>query len=280
MHITHYEIDQLINEDVPYIDLTCSLLGIHTQQTQIRYITREAGVVAGTEFVQKMFQNLGITCADIKSSGTAIAQGDVLISGIGSAQDIHTVWKIAQNVLDYSSGIASTTRKMADICEQQPRKVALLTTRKNIPGTKKLAINAIIAGGAIPHRLGLSETVLIFEQHRKFFPNDDALAAKIAEIKHLSVEKKIVIEADNIDEALRFATIGADIIQFDKVSPDLLSEAVPILHTQFPHLQILAAGGINPGNIAQFAATGVDGIVTTAPYYAKALDVKVEIVPL
>lgn len=280
MRISHHEIDLLINEDVPYIDLTCSLLGIDSQRAKISYITREDGVVAGSEQVQKMFEIEGITLTHIKPSGTSIHKGDLLIAGEGTAKAIHTIWKIGQNVLDYCSGIASTTRKMADICAKAERKIALLTTRKNIPGTKQLAIAGIMAGGAMPHRLGLSETVLIFAQHRKFFQDDAALAAKIAEIRHLAIEKRIVIEADNLNEALRFSSMGADIIQFDKMSVTALLEAVPVLRKQFPHIRILAAGGINPQNIHEFITTDVDGIVTTAPYYAKALDVKVEIEPL
>ncbi len=277
MHIKNEDIENLINEDVPYIDLTCALLGINTQIATISYITREDGIVAGSEHVKQMFELEGITLTHIKPSGTRIAKGDTLISGQGPAAAIHTVWKIGQNVLDYCSGIASTTRKMVDICEASPRKIALLTTRKNIPGTKKLAISGIMAGGAMPHRLGLSETILIFEQHRQFFPDDAALSAKISEIKHLAVEKRIVIEADNLEEALRFADMGADIIQFDKVSVSDLLEAVPILRSRFPHLRILAAGGITLQNIHEFTTTDIDGIVTTAPYYAKALDVKVVI---
>lgn len=280
MFIKTDDIERLISEDMPYIDLTCSLLGIQTQSTKIEYRTREAGVVCGTEVVLKMFQQLGITCLEMKPSGTKIAPNDLLISGTGSAEAIHTVWKIAQNILDYSSGIASTTHKMAVVCANAPEKIALLTTRKNIPGTKSLAIAGIMAGGAMPHRLGLSETILIFKQHRAFFKDDAALGAKIAEIKHLACEKRIVIEADNLEEALRFVAMGAEIIQFDKVSVADLKVAVPALKAQFPSIRILAAGGINPGNIAEFVTTGVNGIVTTAPYYAKALDVKVDITPI
>lgn len=280
MHIKNEEIENLINEDVPYIDLTCTLLGINTQIATISYITREDGIVAGSEHVQKMFELEGVTLTHIKPSGTRIVKGDVLISGQGPAAAIHTVWKIGQNVLDYCSGIASTTRKMVDMCESSPRKIALLTTRKNIPGTKKLAIAGIMAGGAMPHRLGLSETILIFEQHRQFFQDDAALSAKISEIKHLAIEKRIVIEADNLEEALRFADMGADIIQFDKMSVTDLLKAVPIVRAQYPSIKILAAGGIHPQNIYEFTTTDIDGIVTTAPYYAKALDVRVDIKPL
>ena len=69
MHIKNEDIDNLINEDVPYIDLTCALLGINTQIATISYITREDGIVAGSEHVKQMFELEGITLTHIKPSG-------------------------------------------------------------------------------------------------------------------------------------------------------------------------------------------------------------------
>ncbi|GGZ83428.1 ModD protein [Ignatzschineria indica] len=277
MFVTTAAIERLIEEDIPYIDLTSELLGIDQAPAEIRYITRMDGVVAGTEIVAKLCRHLDIELLSMKRSGTRIAAGDELLKARGSGANIHTLWKVGQNILDYSSGVATMTRKMVDICEAASPKVALLTTRKSIPGTKALAINGIVAGGAVPHRLGLSETILIFKQHRQFLGSDEALAAKIAEIRHLACEKRIVIEADSMEEARRFAKMGVDIIQFDKLSVEALKEAVAELRIHYPDLHILAAGGINGSNIEQYCQTGVNGIVTTAPYYAKALDIKVEI---
>ncbi len=280
MFITTDEIERLICEDVPYIDLTCELLDIRDQIAEIRYATRENGIVAGTEIVAKMFECLGIELIEMKRSGESINAGDVVLIGKGSSEAIHTVWKIGQNIIDYSSGVATTTRKMVNACNEAQPKIALLTTRKNIPGTKKLAIQGIVAGGAMPHRLGLSETILIFEQHRQFFATDEALAQKIAEIKYLTCEKKIVIEADNLADGLRFAKIGADAIQFDKLTSKQLKEAVVEMRKAYPNVTLLGAGGINHTNIQLYCETGVDGLVTTSPYYAKALDIKVMINPL
>ncbi len=277
MFMTTAAIERLIEEDIPYIDLTSQLLGIDQAPAEIDYITRMAGVVAGTEIVAKLCRHLDIELMSMKRSGEALSAGDSLLKARGSGAAIHTLWKVGQNILDYSSGVATMTRKMVDICEAASPKVALLTTRKSIPGTKSLAIAGIVAGGAVPHRLGLSETILIFKQHRQFLGSDAALADKIAEIRHLACEKRIVIEADTLEEARRFAKMGVDIIQFDKLSVETLKLAVAELRSKYPTLHILAAGGINGSNVAQYCETGVNGIVTTAPYYAKALDIKVEI---
>lgn len=277
MFMTTEEMERFIREDVPYIDLTSTLLGIEQTATEIQYITRSGGFVAGTEIVAKLCERLGIEVLSMKSSGTRIHACDQLLTAKGWGDAIHTLWKVGQNILDYTSGVASTTRKMVDICQHAPQKVALLTTRKSIPGTKALAIHGIVAGGAVPHRLGLSETILIFKQHRQFFKDDAALSQRLSEIRHLTCEKKIVIEADHLEEAIRFAKMPIDAIQFDKLTPEQLSAAVMHMRAHHPQLTLLGAGGINLSNIEAYAQTEVDGLVTTAPYYAKALDIKVNI---
>ena len=80
------------------------------------------------------------------------------------------------NILEYSSGIATRTKKMVDKAKLVNPHVAVLATRKSFPGTKELSIKSIIAGGAFPHRLGLSETILIFKQHVAFLGNINDLA--------------------------------------------------------------------------------------------------------
>lgn len=280
MYYTTAEVESLIAEDVPYIDLTNELLGVCDEVAEIAYYTRENGVVSGIDIVMKMFQLLNIELITYLPTGHNIKAGDIVLKGRGRAKDLHTVWKIGQNVIDYASGIATMTAKMAEICNGSSRKVALLTTRKNVPYTKKIAIEAIIAGGAVPHRLGISETILIFKQHRAFFKDDEALEKRIRSIRHLAIEKKIVIEAESLEEAFYFSNFEIDAIQFDKLKPEALIEAVQILREKSPHLTLLAAGGINLSNIDEYVKTGVDGIVTTAPYYAKALDIGVNITPI
>jgi molybdenum transport protein len=162
------EIDGLIKEDVPYLDLTSLALGIKDQQGTITYFTREDAVVCGTEEAGQVFDRLHINLNYAVPSGQAVKAGDVLISGTGRAADLHMAWKICQNILDHCSGIATKTRRMVDLAKSYNPDLSILTTRKCFPGTKELAIKAILSGGAMPHRLGLSETILIFKQHMNF----------------------------------------------------------------------------------------------------------------
>jgi molybdenum transport protein len=271
------EIDRLINEDVPYIDLTSWTLGIREQVGQITYFTRDDAVVCGTEEVRAIFDRLHIEMDHMVPSGRQVIAGSELIIGTGRAEDLHIAWKVGQNILDNCSGIATKTKKMVDIVKAANPNMAVLTTRKGFPGTKALATKAIMAGGAMPHRLGLSETILIFKQHLNFIGGFESLLNKLPEIKAECCEKKIIVEATTLDQALDLCRAGVDGIQFDKMSVSDLSNAVNNLNEEFPDKVLLAAGGINETNIAEYAKTNVNGLVTTSLYSAKPIDIGVRI---
>ena len=152
----------------------------------------------------------------------------------------------------------------------------VLTTRKSMPGAKDLLTSAIMAGGAFPHRLGLSETVLVFENHMEFMGGFGAFVEQLPNIKSKCIEKKLFVEA-NAEQAHTLARVsaggeGVDGIQLDKVPVEQLASLVAELREIDPRLTLIAAGGINPENAAAYAATGVDGLATTAPFSAKPCD--------
>ncbi|MCL2856718.1 MAG: ModD protein [Oscillospiraceae bacterium] len=280
MFIAIEEIDRLIKEDVPYIDLTSWSLGIGDQLGRIAYFTRDEAVACGTEEVKMIFERLSIKTEQLIPSGTAAKPGDELICGTGRACDINIAWKVGQNILDHCSGIATKTRKMVQIVKEANPNVAVLTTRKGFPGTKSLAIKSIMVGGATPHRLGLSETVLIFKQHIDYIGGFEALLAKIPELRIECCEKKVLVESTEYEQARLLCEAGVDGIQFDKLSAEALKEAVAKLRAEFPKVIFLAAGGVNEKNAAEYAKTNVDGIVTTSLYSAEPIDVGVKIKPL
>ena len=277
MFISIEDIDRLIKEDVPYIDLTSWSLGIFDQAARITYSAREDCVVCGTEEVRQIFNRLNIKTERLVASGKNVNPGDALISGTGRGADIHMAWKVGQNILEHCSGIATKTRNMVQLVKKQNPNIAVLTTRKGFPGTKALAVKAIMAGGAVPHRLGLSETILVFEQHLGLIGGFDALLDRIDDLKTECCEKKIIVETSNYEEAHRLCEIEVDGIQFDKVPVADLIRHVAKLKAAFPRVTLLAAGGINEGNAGEYARTGVDGIVTTSLYSAKPVDIGAKI---
>jgi molybdenum transport protein len=277
MFISIEEIDRFIKEDVPYIDLTTWSLGIHDKKGSVSYFTREESVVCGTEEVRMIFERLNIKTEQFTPSGANVKPGDELISGAGRGCDIFMAWKAGQNILEHCSGIATKTRQMVKLVKESNPHVTILTTRKGFPGTKALSVKAVMAGGAVPHRLGLSETVLIFKQHIDYIGGFDALLSRIPALKKECCEKKILVETNDYNEAKKLCEAGVDGIQFDKIPAADLKGIVEKLKKEFPQAVLLAAGGINEKNAAEYAQANIDGIVTTSLYTAKPVDIGVKI---
>lgn len=275
-----YEIDRLIEEDVPYLDLTSHLLGIEAQPARITIFTREKGIACGTEEAEGIFEKLEIQVDAKVPSGARIYHGDVLISGTGEAGSLHMAWKIAQNVLEYCSGIATKTGRLLEEARVRNSRLMILATRKNFPGTRKLVTKGIIAGGGLPHRLGVSESVLVFGNHLNILGGLEGLLDRLEEIKALACEKKIIVETSDLEEAAVLAAAGVHGIQLDKVVFEDVREKLAALKGQFPDLTVLVAGGINDKNAESYSDPNVDGIVTSSLYYGKPLDLGCRIEPL
>lgn len=272
-------IDYFISEDVPYLDLTSEVLGIADQAGEMEYYTREECVLAGTDVVRRIARNLGCEVVAVRFDGDRIAEGESFMTLRGPASALHQVWKVGLNTFDHLSAVATKTRQMVDAAHEANPRCEILTTRKSMPGAKDLLTAAVRAGGAWPHRLGLSETVLVFDHHIAFLGGFDAFVGCLPEIKRRCVEKKLFVEAGE-EQARILARAGVDGIQFDKVPVERLASLVEELRAIDPHLTLIAAGGINPGNAAAYAATGVDGLATTAPFSAKPLDMSVRMRPV
>ena len=279
MRISNSRLEYLVKEDVPYIDLTTAVLGIADVRGEMEYYTREECVVAGVEEVARIAEMLGCKTECLCRSGDTVQAGAAIMRVQGVAGNLHQVWKVGLNLFDHLSAIATKTRGMVRAVHAVNPSCEVLTTRKVMPGVKDLLMEAIMVGGAFPHRLGLSETMLVFESHMEFMGGFDAFIEQLPVIRRRCIEKKLFVEASP-EQARILADVGVDGIQFDKVKPRELETLVPELREIDPHITLIAAGGINPVNATDYAATGVDGIVTTALYTAKPLDMSVRMFAL
>jgi len=279
--LNDHELEAFLSEDVPYGDLTTTSLGISDQRARITFSTRDRPLVAScTEEAVRLCRLYGLEIDGFIKSGALIPPKSVFLEAHGEAGNIHRIWKSVQNLIDYASGIATYTHEAVLLARSINPDIVVATTRKTTPFTKKIAIKAVESGGGVAHRFGLSESILIFDYHRVFFPADEAFAEALNKAKKNNPEKKIVIEAEDIAQALKFAAMGVDILQLEKFPLSKLSDAVQILRADYPHIALIATGGISVKNIAEYAATGVDMIVTSSPYSAQPADIKVRIEPL
>lgn len=278
MTIFDSELEKILEEDVGYGDLTTSALGICDHKATIKFSSRSDFLVAScVEEASRMCKMMNLDMMGQISSNAVLKKGDLLLQANGSASNIHKAHKSVQNLLDYSCGISTYTKKMVDLTKEINPDMIIATTRKTPPYLKKIAIKSIKAGGAIAHRLNLSESILIFKHHRAFFPDQHSLQNAILKIKRENIEKHLIMEADSYEEAMSFAKMGVDILQLDKFEFSALQKSVKALKENYPHIKIIATGGINLSNVQEYAQLKVDMIVTSSPYFAPPADIKVEI---
>ncbi|WP_251178119.1 ModD protein [Adlercreutzia agrestimuris] len=279
VRIPHARIEQIIAEDVPYIDLTSMVLGIDSQRGKMEFYTRQDCVLAGVQVVKHIAEQVGCCVISSCEDGETLVAGKTFMTLEGSAADLHVAWKVCLNTFDHLSAVATKTREMVEAAHRGNPSCEILTTRKSMPGVKDLLTEAVLIGGAFPHRLGLSETVLVFDHHMTFLGGFDAFLEQIPSIKTRCVEKKLFVEA-NAEQALRLVKAGVDGIQLEKIPVEELAALVQAIRQINPHVTLVAAGGINPDNAQAYAATGVDGLATTAPFSASPLDMSVRMLAL
>jgi molybdenum transport protein len=129
-------------------------------------------------------------------------------------------------------------------------------------------MKSILEGGAFPHRLGLSETILLFPHHRILYENQDQFLNAIKKLQERVPEKHVVVETSTFEEAKLLLDNKVTVLQVDKASPEVLEKIVAYKNSTNKDAKILAAGGIGLKNVHEYAKTGVDGIVTSAVYVA------------
>ena len=274
MFFKESEIDFFIDGDLPFFDLTTDALGIRKEKGRIAFIAREEAVVSCTEEAARVLEKLGASEIEFISSGSNVQPKTTILQAEGSAENLHKAWKVCQNILEYAGGIATYTRKMSLLASPIP----IFATRKSQPGFKKIAMKSVMSGGGHPHRLGLSETFLLFDNHREFLEEDELLSRIETLQKGAMLEKLMAVETDSLEDAIKFAERGIRLFQLEKFPPDTLAETVKTLKKRYPDIRLLATGGIRLENVEAYAKTGVDGLITTAPYYyAPPADIGVKI---
>ena len=277
MHFSDHELEQLIHDDVPFLDLTTHVLGLSTQTGSIHYSAREPTLLCCTEEAARILQKLGLSVVSCAASGTQIPAGETFLSATGSATAIHSAWRVALNLMEHACGIATRTHDLVQKARTANPAIVVTATRKSLPWAKKMMVKAIITGGALPHRLGLSETFLLFDEHLRFMGGLDTALPQLRTIKTRLGEKMLVAEAHNLDDALKLAQAGVDMVQLDKFSVADTQYANSVLKAAVPTLKVAIAGGINRDNCAAYAATGVDMLVTSSLYFGKPADIKATI---
>ncbi len=266
-------LQELIQEDAPYGDMTTMGLGLADAPGRVVMAARQPMTVCGTEEAARLFELYGASATVIAPSGTHVLAGAELLSAHGRASTLLLVWKVAQTLMEYASSISSEVARIVTELRAAGHAQPLACTRKSFPGARALSVKAVLQGGGIMHRMGLSETMLLFPEHRVFL--DVSTDDMVGRLRKYQPEKRLVVEVGSLEEALAMATSGADVLQLERFTPEAVRQCKMTLHTSRLHPTLAVAGGVNAANAVAYADAGADILVSSAPYHAPSRDVEV-----
>jgi len=277
--ILEEKLRRMLAEDIGQGDITTALVIPADTVVEAEVLCKEAGVAAGIEEARILLECSGLSTEALVADGEKMRSKQVLMKISGDARTVLSVERTVLNLVSRMSGIATTTRNLAERLRRSGAKARIACTRKTAPGLLYFDKKAVQVGGGDTHRLHLDDMILIKDNHIAVAGSVEKAIRKAKE--RASLSKKIEVEVTNTEDALMAAEAGADIIMLDNFSPEQTAKAVVLLEKKKLREKVLleASGGITAENIVVFASTAVDivslGEITNS---TKALDVSLEIV--
>lgn len=250
----------LIEDLGPNGDVTTRAVIPAATRYRARLNARQAGVVSGMQLAAIAFRlvdpSLAITLH--RADGSRCAAGDVLMEIEGAAASILSAERIALNFAGRLSGIATLTAGF--VAEAAGTATRITCTRKTTPGLRMVEKAAVLHGGGFNHRFGLSDAILIKDNHIAAAGGIRAvLTAAQASVSHMM---KVEIEVDTLAQLTEVLEVGgADVVLLDNMDTSTLRQAVDLVAGR---LVTEASGNMALPRIAEVAATGVDYISSGA----------------
>ncbi|MFM7651306.1 MAG: carboxylating nicotinate-nucleotide diphosphorylase [Vulcanococcus sp.] len=221
------------------------------------------GVFCGGVLVEPLFQQLdpAVTVRLLVADGEPVRPGQRLLELEGPAAALVAGERTALNLAMRLSGIATATAALA--ASLAGTGVRLADTRKTTPGLRVLEKYAVRCGGGSNHRLGLDDAAMLKENHLAWA---GGVVVAIAAVRASAPwPARVIVEAETATEAQAAVEAGADGVLLDEFSPEALQTLVPLLRQRAPGPVLLEASGVQPEQLAAYAATGIDLISTSAP---------------
>ncbi|CUH92902.1 carboxylating nicotinate-nucleotide diphosphorylase [Herbinix luporum] len=258
-----------LKEDINNFDITTDILIDKESKSLAHMLAKEEGVIAGLNVAQRVFEILDkdVNVKINVKEGDKVSKGTVIAQIEGSTKAILNGERLALNLIQRMSGIATISRKYRDIVKDIP--VRIVDTRKTTPGLRILEKYAVRVGGCYNHRYNLSEAVLIKDNHIKAIGGIKKAIDKIK--NNLSHTIKVEVEVESIEGLKEAIEAGADIVMLDNMNLEDMRKAVEIGRGK---VILEASGGITIEELVETAKTGVDVIsVGALTHSVKALDI-------
>jgi nicotinate-nucleotide pyrophosphorylase (carboxylating) len=270
------QIGAFLNEDIGRGDITTQATVMRSQSAKGRFIAKESMIVAGLEAAEAVFSTLDSQqqLEAFVSDGDEVEAGKVIARTAGFADVLLAGERLALNLMQRLSGIATLTRRFVEAVEGTSAQI--VDTRKTTPGLRMLEKYAVATGGARNHRFGLDDGVLIKDNHI-------ALAGGVATAverarKAVGHLHKVEVEVSRERDLRDAVEAGADILLLDNQTPEETRRLVEIARSLKPGVLLESSGGITLENVRAYAEAGVDLIsVGALTHSARALDISFKI---
>ncbi|MCP3890675.1 MAG: carboxylating nicotinate-nucleotide diphosphorylase [Desulfobulbaceae bacterium] len=252
--LLHSMIRAFLREDVGRGDITSESIFSENEMGSAKLVARDSFTVAGVESVAAevfKIQNPTVICVDAVEDGTLSAPNLPLLTVSGPAVDLLKAERVALNLLQRLSGIATLTAQFVEKVRAYP--VRITDTRKTAPGLRVLDKYAVRVGGGANHRFNLTDGVLIKNHHIAVCGSIKYAVRMVrGEIPHTI---RVEVETHTLEQVEECLSLGVDIILLDKMTPEIMSKAVRLINGR---ALVEASGGVNLKTVEAVAMTGVD----------------------
>jgi nicotinate-nucleotide pyrophosphorylase (carboxylating) len=254
-------VDKLLKEylleDIGRADLSAEGV-FRGERVKAVIVAKEDGILAGLPFAMRVFKLLGgdIEVKPLQREGSKFLRGTPLVELYGNAKTILSGERLALNILQRLSGIATKTRQMVEKIKDLP--VKLLDTRKTTPGFRLFEKYAVKVGGGENHRFALYDMVMIKDNHIRVAGSISEAVKRVKEI--IPPVYKIEVEVENFEQLEEALDLPIDIVMLDNFSVDDAKRAIEEIRRRRRDIEIEISGGINEANIRDYALLRPDFI--------------------
>ena len=239
---------KMYHEDTIFGDITSEIIPKDLKIDGF-VIAQEKCVVAGVDYIIENLKKIGLESQGVED-GSIVDRGETILKIRGEARKVLAAERTILNILSRLCGIATETRKIVDKIKKINPKIRVAATRKTLWGyLDKMAVKI---GGGDPHRWNLGDMILVKDNHIKLIGLEKAIAIA----KKASFTKKIEVEVENEEDALKVSKMGVDIIMLDNFNPENVCRIAKRLREYGVLIEV--SGGITPENVEKYARCDID----------------------
>lgn len=268
-HLFKHIIEKELIEDLGMGDFTTHAIFTSTDRAKGTFTSKASGIIAGMAAIELTYSffETDVTIKSQKKDGDHVQIGEVIAEVEGPVISLLSGERVILNMLQHLSGIATSTSELVQLLDDPS--IAIVDTRKTLPGLRSLQKYAVKCGGGRNHRFRLDDGIMIKDNHIK-------AAGSITKAVELAKGNtghmvSIEVETETKEQVLEAVKAGAHVIMLDNRSPEEIRELIEIIPDD---IVVEVSGGINPKNIADYKGCGADVIsVGWITHSVKALDI-------